>query len=880
MKSTDDADDLRLRRAVANARLLADELARRDSAGTWTQQVTIRTEFGGVGTSAPSAARQQFNNHRGRVAVVCWDLGHNPAGRAMMLADLHLESMRVDLVGPLWSRFSNKLWSPIEEGGYETVTFTCDRMIDFAAKAYSVAAHRKYDLVHICKARLPGLILGSMIARASDCPLIVDIDDEEQAFFADAEAFDLDVLEPALLHEPTEAYGTALGTSIARNASVRTVSNVELRARYGGIVVRHARSEVSFDPGSASRADGRARLGAAPDDFVVLFVGTPRPHKGLDIVVEALRLLDSRFVLHVVGVPNPARFRDEIDTSDIRVVTHPPTDIGILPELIAAGDAIALMQHLDDPISASQIPSKISDGLSMGCPVIVTDAPPLRDLQDHGLLRSDDAAQLAEHLESLANGEDDTARRNRRDAFLGEFSIAVNAARVRVAHREAKNLAAVGPNLVIATVLGVTSEAYLHERRVARPDLFGVADPAPDEGVDIVVFWKQNDTGIYGRRSDMLTKYFGEDPRVRRVLHFDAPLSTERAARDATLKTDGSDHSPLLSQTLLDRRLGIIESGKVHHRTYLYSDTGGHDPLTGELLGDQTGFADFVLQQMTELDMTPSASIAWVCPVAPGFLDVQTQLQFATVVADVIDDQRVSNHRREVAQQLDDAYRLTLGLSKLVFTNCHPNVDAFKAYSPGMIVVPNGAETKEFSGTRETVGIDDRPVVAYVGNMSDRVDWGLMNDLVEIRPDYRFLMVGSAHYGADVFDLVKRHENVELTGVVPYAQLPNLLSGVDVGLVPHLAGTMTERMNPLKVYNYIAAGLPVVSTPIPNMDELIDLIAVADNALGFALAIDAAIVQRRSGTMARPTERLQAIDWSTRAVTILDHLENANLLEP
>jgi glycosyltransferase involved in cell wall biosynthesis len=870
-----DHDDLRLRRAVANARLLADELARRDTAGTWTQQVTIRSEFA---TAGSVVSRPPSNDRRGRTAVVCWDLGHNPAGRAMMLADLHLESSRVDLVGPLWSRFSNKLWGPIEQGGYETVTFTCDRLIDFAAKAYSVAAHRRYELVHICKARLPGLILGSMIAQANNCPIIVDIDDEEQAFFADAPEFDLAVLDPAQLHEPTEAYGTALGTSIARSASVRTVSNVELRSGYGGIVVRHARSSETFDPNSASRTDGRTRLGASPDDFVVLFVGTPRPHKGLDVVVDALRRLDSRFVLHIVGVANPVRFRAEIDTSGIRVVTHPPTDIGILPELIAAGDAIALMQHLDDPISASQIPSKISDGLSMGCPVIVTGAPPLRDLQDHGLIRADDAVQLAEHLDALAHGEGDVERRNRRDAFLGEFSVAVNAARVRLAHREAINLAVVRRNPAIDTGLEVARLAYAHERREARPDLFGFEDPSPDEGVDLVVFWKQNDTGIYGRRSDMLTKYFGKDSRVRRVLHFDAPLSTERAARDAMLNTNGSDHSPLLSQTLLDRRLGIIESGKVHHRTYLYSDTGGHDPLTGEPLGDRAGFGDFVSHEMTALGMSPSTSIAWVCPVAPGFLEVQEQLQFATVVADVIDDQRVFNHRREVAQELDDIYRRTLGCSKLVFTNCEPNAEAFKGYAPNMIVVPNGAEVDHFSTMREPIGDDDRPVVAYVGNMSDRVDWGLLRDLAELRPEYRFLMVGSAHYGADVFELVDRHENVELTGVVPYAQLPKLLSGVDVGLVPHLAGKMTERMNPLKVYNYIAAGLPVVSTEIPNMDELIDFIALANDANGFAEAIDAGVIERRNGTIKRPLERLHAIDWSARAGTILDHLALADLL--
>ncbi len=879
-----DRPDPRLRRALSNARVLADELARRDSAGTWTQHVSIRPEF-----SATTAQAGQMFDARGRqrAAVVCWDLGHNPAGRAMMLADLHLETMRVDLVGPLWSRFSTSIWSPIEQGEYSTVTFPCDRMLDFAPKAYSVAAHRKYDLVHVCKPRLPGLILGAMIARASGCPIIVDIDDEEQAFFANADAFetsfdgttlDLADLDLDELHEPTEAAGTGLGISLARHAATRTVSNVELLEKYGGITVRHARDERKFDPATIDRSLGRAGIGAADNDFVVLFVGTPRPHKGLDVVVEALRQLDDRFVLHVVGVPNPGRFREELDSSGARVVTHPPSDIDVLPELLSSADAIALMQHLDDPISQFQIPSKISDGLAMGCPVIISDAPPMRDLEHHGLLRADNAEQLAAHLIHLAAGDSEDARARRRNAFLGEFSVAANAGRVSAARHESSTARERGEDRTVGATLDLTVKAYAHERRAARPDLFDMPDPEPSDGADVVVFWKQNDTGIYGRRSDMLTKHFGNDQRVRRVLHIDKPLSTERAERDAMLQTEGGDHAPLLSQALLDRRLGIIEAGKVHHRTFLHSESGTCDPISGEEFASQDGFADFVLREMTSLGMDPATSIAWVCPVVLEFAAVQKQLKFRSVVVDVIDDQRAFNHTRDVADELDRSYRELLGMADAVFTNCEPNVAAFAAYAPNITVVPNGAETTAFNPERAPLGDDTRPVIAYVGNMSDRVDWALLDDLVKRRPDYRFLMVGSAHYGANVFELVERHDNVELVGVVPYAELPVLFRSIDVGLVPHLAGSMTERMNPLKVYNYISAGLPVVSTPIPNIDELLGQVSVQRDAQGFATAIDQAVEQRRAGTIERPTELLQSIDWSTRASTLLDQLEKLNLL--
>ena len=50
-------------------------------------------------------------------------------------------------------------------------------------------------------------------------------------------------------------------------------------------------------------------------------------------------------------------------------------------------------------------------------------------------------------------------------------------------------------------------------------------DSYADDKMDIVFFWKQNDTGIYGRRQDMFVKYLAEEPRINRILHFDAPVN-------------------------------------------------------------------------------------------------------------------------------------------------------------------------------------------------------------------------------------------------------------------------------------------------------------------------------------------------------------------
>ena len=248
--------------------------------------------------------------------------------------------------------------------------------------------------------------------------------------------------------------------------------------------------------------------------------------------------------------------------------------------------------------------------------------------------------------------------------------------------------------------------------------------------------------------------------------------------------------------------------------------------------------------------------------------------------ADVIDDQRSFNHPRHTAEDIDGMYRRVLGVADLAFTNCEPNIAAFSSYTREIVLIPNGTEPSAFSPIRGPIDPrDDRPVIAYVGNMRDRIDWPLLDDVVGLRPDYRFLLAGSAPESSGAHALAEKYDNVELTGIVVYPRLRNFLAKADVALVPHLGGSMTERMNPLKVFNYVAAGVPVVSTSIPNGDELIDFITVADDAASFAEAIDIGIERRRAGPIEAPEELLAAVSWSTRAQTILDHLERRGLIE-
>ncbi|MBT8202968.1 MAG: glycosyltransferase, partial [Acidimicrobiia bacterium] len=483
-------DDLRRERAVANARILAQELARREAGGKWNRPLRLaplvtRSDSGPSRLSRPDRAT---DHDRPRAAVVAWDLAHNMAARARVLADLLSTFAETDMVGALFDDFGSELWPPLRDRPNEPITFPAHGLTDFLAQAYAVAAATgDYQLLHICKPRFPGLLYGALLQRANNCSILLDIDENEQSFVGDhAPAVEVGTDELEALKRPMDEAGTALGIALGLDAPVRTVSNVALQRHLGGSIIRHARDEHDFEMSDELRAHGRELLGANERDFVILFMGTPRPHKGLDVIVEALGLLDDDFVLHVVGSTGQLG----VDTSRARVVSHPLVPFSEVPVWLAGCDAIVLMQDPQHPISQFQIPAKIADGLSMGLPVVATDVPPMDDLPPNVVLRANDAPALAQRLLELREAEDAQAAIDRKALFRAEFSNTVNGARLQLLAALADDIpretfaSFVGPVLDHARAAYRFHRRRFHRENSARPD---AEETGPDpSGTDLI----------------------------------------------------------------------------------------------------------------------------------------------------------------------------------------------------------------------------------------------------------------------------------------------------------------------------------------------------------------------------------------------------------
>ncbi|HEX7705810.1 MAG TPA: glycosyltransferase [Thermoanaerobaculia bacterium] len=163
-------------------------------------------------------------------------------------------------------------------------------------------------------------------------------------------------------------------------------------------------------------------------------------------------------------------------------------------------------------------------------------------------------------------------------------------------------------------------------------------------------------------------------------------------------------------------------------------------------------------------------------------------------------------------------------------------------------LVRNACDYEHFAGiTLRPTG--PRTVVGYYGAIAEWFDSDLVADLAELRPEWNFVLVGST-FTADLERLSKL-KNVRLAGEQPYTDIPRWLETFDVAIIPFKRVPLTEATNPVKAYEMLAGGKPVVSVPIPEVVALGDVVRTASTAEDFANEIEEAVAsdteERRAG---------------------------------
>jgi len=200
-----------------------------------------------------------------------------------------------------------------------------------------------------------------------------------------------------------------------------------------------------------------------------------------------------------------------------------------------------------------------------------------------------------------------------------------------------------------------------------------------------------------------------------------------------------------------------------------------------------------------------------------------------------------------------------------------------KELHPRCVFVPSGVAFEHFqcNGKPRTTPASleglPRPILGYMGSLSDRIDHQILEKLSEAFPRGSVVLIGPVHGS---FGKPPSARNIHYLGLVDHRVLPDYLSAFDVALMPFALNEATRHINPVKTLEYLAAGKPVVSTRVPDVVRFYsDYLYLADSPDDFVSKVREALERPQAERIARGIELARGSSWGTMVEKMASELE-------
>ena len=252
--------------------------------------------------------------------------------------------------------------------------------------------------------------------------------------------------------------------------------------------------------------------------------------------------------------------------------------------------------------------------------------------------------------------------------------------------------------------------------------------------------------------------------------------------------------------------------------------------------------------------------LAWL--YTPMALDLALATGPRGVVYDVMDDLASFAGAPPALRQRQDA---ALSAAAVVFTGGRSLQRSIASRRPDAHCFPSGVEVEHYAPARAWRRPRPRPVAGYVGVVDERLDPALLGELAACLPDWDLEVVGPV-LKIDEASLPTA-PNLRYPGPCAYADLPRVMAGFDVALMPFASNEATRSISPTKTLEYLAAGLPVVSTKVPDVvTDFGHVVRLADDAEAFAAACREALAEDGEARQRTVAPLLHRARWDAIAL--------------
>lgn len=233
----------------------------------------------------------------------------------------------------------------------------------------------------------------------------------------------------------------------------------------------------------------------------------------------------------------------------------------------------------------------------------------------------------------------------------------------------------------------------------------------------------------------------------------------------------------------------------------------------------------------------------------------------AKVIFDCLDEFLGFNN---VSVEVGQMEGMLSNISDYCITTSMTLYERLSQQADNVILVRNATEFDHFHNlpVNDKLRNISKPIIGYYGAIAEWFDTSAIEHIASRRPDWSIVLIGNT-FGSDIGRL-RKYKNVHLLGEKPYAELPEFLYWFDVCIIPFKVNELTRSTDPVKFYEYISSGKPVVSSQLPGLLSYKELLYLSSDKKEFLKNIEKALKENDENLKKVRIESAKANDWEIR----------------
>lgn len=269
----------------------------------------------------------------------------------------------------------------------------------------------------------------------------------------------------------------------------------------------------------------------------------------------------------------------------------------------------------------------------------------------------------------------------------------------------------------------------------------------------------------------------------------------------------------------------------------------------------------------------------------PTSADVVGNLGEKLVLYQCVDEySQFSDTSQQMIERIEE--RL-LRKSAIVVVSADRLYESKRRINPNTFLVRHGVDVEHFSraclpSLPPPADIADlpHPIIGFHGLIASWIDLDLIEKIARAHPEWSVVLLGKMQKHDGTRDLDKSLGNIHWLGRKPYADLPAYCKGFDIAIIPFVVNELTVNANPLKMREYLAAGLPVVSTDLPEAQALGNMVSIARDHDDFIGRLEAIVAGGQCGPQSWRAQQMGSESWAARVEELSElvsrHLDRGN----